>query len=56
MLINEEAAKQMGITDPLSKTITFGSRMNNAIVGVVKDFNFKSAHKKIEPMLIYLRS
>lgn len=54
MLINEEAVRQMGITDPLSKTITFGSRMNNAIVGVVKDFNFKSAHKKIEPMLIYL--
>jgi putative ABC transport system permease protein len=54
VLINEEAAKQMGITEPLGKTITFGKRINNPIVGVIKDFNFKSAHKKIEPMLIYL--
>ena len=54
VLINEEAAKQMGITEPLGKTITFGKRINNPIIGVIKDFNFKSAHKKIEPMLIYL--
>lgn len=54
MLINEEAVRQMGITDPLNKTITFGSRVNNPIIGVVKDFNFKSAHKKIEPMIIFL--
>lgn len=54
ILINEEAARQMGITDPLGKRITFGSRINNQIIGVIKDFNFKSAHKKIEPMLIYL--
>lgn len=54
VLINEEAARQMGIEEPLGKRITFGSRINNPIIGVVKDFNFKSAHKKIEPMLIYL--
>jgi len=54
MLINEEAARQMGIADPLGNTLTFGSRSNNPIIGVVKDFNFKSAHKKIEPMLIYI--
>jgi putative ABC transport system permease protein len=54
MLINEEAAKQMGVSNPLSKTITIGSRIKNPIIGVVKDFNFKSAHKKIEPMLIYI--
>lgn len=54
ILINEEAARQMGLTDPLGKRITFGKRINNPIIGVVKDFNFKSAHKKIEPMLIYI--
>lgn len=54
VLINEEAVRQMGITDPIGKTITFENRINSPIIGVVKDFNFKSAHKKIEPMLIYL--
>lgn len=54
ILINEEAARQMGMTDPIGKRITFGDRINNLIIGVIKDFNFKSAHKKIEPMLIYL--
>jgi len=54
ILINEEAARQMGITEPLGKRITFDKRINNSIIGVIKDFNFKSAHKKIEPMLIYL--
>jgi putative ABC transport system permease protein len=54
VLINEEAVRQMGIVEPLGKTVTFGRRINNPVIGVVKDFNFKSAHKKIEPMLIYL--
>ncbi|MCW5912723.1 MAG: ABC transporter permease [Cyclobacteriaceae bacterium] len=54
MIVNEEAVKQMGITDPLGKTISLGSRVRNPIIGVVKDFNFKSAHKKIEPMLIFI--
>ncbi|MBX2895396.1 MAG: ABC transporter permease [Cyclobacteriaceae bacterium] len=54
MLINEEAVRQMGWDDPLGKTITIGSRKRNPVIGVVKNFNFKSAHKKIEPMLIFL--
>lgn len=54
MLVNEEAVKQMNITDPLGKTVSIGDRVKNPIIGVVKDFNFKSAHKKIEPMLIYI--
>lgn len=54
MLINEEAARIMNIKNPLETTITYGSRVKNPIIGVVKDFNFKSAHKKIEPMLIYI--
>lgn len=54
MIINEEAVRQMNLSEPLGKTINFGDRVKNPIIGVVKDFNFKSVHKRIEPMLIYI--
>jgi putative ABC transport system permease protein len=54
VLLNEEAIRQMGLADPLNKQFTVGKTRKGTIIGIVKDFNFKSAHKKIEPMVIYL--
>ncbi len=53
VLLNEEAVRKMGLSDPTSKSITMQNRKGN-IIGVVKDFNFKSAHKSIEPLIIYI--
>lgn len=53
VLLNEEAVRQMGLTDAVNKSIQIGDR-KGTIIGVVKDFNFKSAHKKIEPVVIYI--
>ena len=51
IVINEEAAKIMGMKDPLGKTLTvFGDKLN--IIGVVKNFNFKPLDTKIEPLVI----
>jgi ABC-type antimicrobial peptide transport system permease subunit len=52
-VINEKAAKIMGMTPAaaIGKSLTFnGSK--GIIVGVVKDFNFKSAQTAIEPMIL----
>lgn len=52
-IINESAAKMMGLTDPV------GRRINNmtmkrigTVVGVVKDYHFTSLHNAIEPLVM----
>ena len=49
-MLNEEAIKQMGIEDPIGKEYSFWGN-DGKIVGVMKDFHFKSLHNPIEPML-----
>ncbi|MCK5077057.1 MAG: hypothetical protein KAR38_11810, partial [Calditrichia bacterium] len=50
-IINEEAAKVLGITLPEEKTVTFMER-ESKIIGIVKNFHFRSLHEKIEPLFI----
>jgi ABC-type antimicrobial peptide transport system permease subunit len=49
-ILNETAVKDIGMTDPIGKPFDFGG-MQGTIIGVVKDFNFKDLHIKIEPMI-----
>jgi putative ABC transport system permease protein len=53
-LINETAATRMGWTSDqaLGKTINF-SKMEGRVIGVVKDFHFRSLAEKIEPLLFH---
>jgi putative ABC transport system permease protein len=59
-IINETAAKFFGWTDPIGKRIIVGHPDQKAelwegsVVGIVKDFNTLSLHKKIEPLVIRL--
>ena len=51
IVINEEAAKIIGMKDPVGKTLTmWGDKLT--IIGVVKNFNFKPLETKIEPLVI----
>ncbi len=50
-IINEEAASQMGLTNPIGKTITT-TMLSGPITGVVKNFNFKPLRNEVEPMLM----
>ncbi len=51
VMINEKAKAMMGLENPVGQTITaFGEQR---IVGVIEDFNFKSIHSEIEPMVIF---
>lgn len=49
VLINEAAVKMMNMEEPIGKRIYhYGDTME--ICGVMKDFNFKSLHKRVEPI------
>ncbi|MEE9464902.1 MAG: ABC transporter permease, partial [Candidatus Neomarinimicrobiota bacterium] len=43
VVVNEEAIRVMGLEDPLGKQLT-GFGEEKSIIGVVKDFHFKSVH------------
>ena len=51
VVINEKAAEIIGFKDPVGQIITVDG-LKLTIIGVVKDFHFKSLHTKIEPLLI----
>ncbi len=55
-LINEEAAKQLGWSDPLSKTFSMPviGRAAAPVIGVVNDFHFRSIREKIGPLLFFI--
>jgi len=50
-LINEAAVRNFGVKDPYQLNIRVpGGKAK--VVGIVKDFNYKSLHNKIEPLVI----
>ena len=52
IIINEQMARKMGVTNPVGEVLQLES-LNNLqmkVLGVVKDFNFQSLHKPVEPM------
>jgi ABC-type antimicrobial peptide transport system permease subunit len=50
-ILNEAAVKVFGITDPVGKWYEYSS-IRGEIIGVIKDFNYKSVHTKVEPMVL----
>jgi len=61
VIINETAARKFGWgKDALGKKIHFGFNRDGSggrmlkVIGVVKDFHFKSLHNKIEPIIFFL--
>lgn len=52
-VINNEAAKEIGFTDPVGNDFEVWGRKGK-IIGVTEDFNFHSLHNKIEPIIFYL--
>lgn len=50
-IVNQCAIKKMGITDPIGKEFEIWGGFSGPIVGIVKDYNFKSMHTGIGPVL-----
>jgi putative ABC transport system permease protein len=51
VLINETLARTAGWKEPLGKEIDFFEKMR--VVGVVKDFHFRTFHNRISPMALF---
>ncbi len=55
VVINQAAVRAMDMESPVGKTLYRG-RSPKKIIGVVKDFNFRSFRFKIDPMVFYFTS
>ena len=59
-IINETAAREFGWSDPVGKRIAYGyaettgEKWEGTVVGVAEDFNTRSLHERIEPLVIRL--
>jgi putative ABC transport system permease protein len=54
-ILNETAVKNLGLKNPLAEKIDNGTMGKSVvdIIGVVKDFHFKSFHHSVEPLVIF---
>lgn len=53
-ILNEAAVAYTGITDPVGKNFAYEDIQGN-IVGIVKDFNYKSIRTQVEPLVMRLQ-
>jgi putative ABC transport system permease protein len=53
-IINETLAQQIGWENPIGQRFKIGDKDWGTVVGVVKDFNFRSLHHRIEPVAFYV--
>lgn len=54
-IVNETLVRAMGWSDPIGKRIALGAAgvLPGRVIGVVKDFNFKSVRTSIEPFVMF---
>ena len=53
IVINEAAARMLGWTEPVGRTLSgFTGIHERRVVGVVEDFHFDGPHRRIEPLLM----
>jgi len=50
-ILNETALKMTGLESPIGEKFSLWDR-HGTIVGIVKDYNFKSLHQKVEPLVL----
>ena len=58
IIVNETAAKIMGMESPIGQRIScwipYDPMRSGTIIGVVKDFHFRSLHEKINPLVLVI--
>jgi len=54
LLLNEEVVKQLGFDSGLDKRLSPGGQIDLPVIGVLKDYYFKSLHQRIEPFAMSL--
>lgn len=56
VVINETMAKEFGEEDPLTAYVSMNDSLNYPVIGVVKDYNFESLDKSIEPITMFMNN
>ena len=54
VLINEKMAAVLGDKDPLTASLPIGEGHHFRVIGVVKDFHFRSLHEEIKPLTMVI--
>jgi len=58
VVLNQTAVRRMGMENPLGKTFTcplpFDPDRKGRIIGVVKDFHYRSLHERIAPLILVI--
>jgi len=52
-VLNETAVRQMGLVNPVGEQIEF-LEQKGTVIGIIKDYHFRSLHSKIAPLLLTL--
>lgn len=55
VILNESAVKLLRLKHPIGYALNSPFTKKGKIIGVVKDFNFASLHKKVEPLAFLMR-
>ena len=55
VILNETAVKKLNWEDPIGEILALGPQFRPRVIGVVKDFHFRSMHQPIEPLMIFPR-
>jgi putative ABC transport system permease protein len=50
-IVNEAFVRHVGWKDPINKKLGFHN--GGVVIGVVKDYNYRSLHNRIEPLILY---
>jgi ABC-type antimicrobial peptide transport system permease subunit len=54
VILNEKAVELMGLNDPVGKTILYDGESIFTIIGISKNYNFRSLHSEIGPLVLFL--
>ncbi len=56
VVLNQTAIDLMGLEDPVGKSLnSMNINIQYKIVGIANDYNYRSLHSEIEPLLLFLR-
>ena len=54
-ILNETAVRELGWSDPVGRPFHVWDEESGQVIGVVKDFHFRSLHQKIEPLVLDIK-
>ncbi|MGB3588323.1 MAG: ABC transporter permease, partial [Tunicatimonas sp.] len=54
VILNEQAVRALGLSDPVGSRLKIGDMYEAEVVGIAEDFHYKSLHSTVEPLVMIL--